>query len=67
MSWTRQQLDEHLAQLETRVPALLQDANGFFRTFEEEVEFILGHVAGEDEDYAHEQLEAIIERSGVNG
>lgn len=47
--------------------ALLQDANGFFRTFEEEVEFILGHVAGEDEDYAHEQLEAIIERSGVNG
>lgn len=66
MSWTREELDGRLAELETRVPAMLEDFNAFFRAFEDEVEVILGNASPQDQEYAEQQLEGIVERSGVN-
>lgn len=67
MKWSRDELDQRLQDLEARVPALLEDRDGFFRAFEDEVEVILGSASPQDQDYAETQLERIVERSGVNG
>ncbi|GAB3726855.1 hypothetical protein GCM10028862_02660 [Luteimonas pelagia] len=67
MKWTREQLDQRLRGLEAQVPNLLEDRDGFFRAFEDEVEIILGRTRPEDQAYAEEALEAIVERSGING
>lgn len=66
MKWTREELDQHLAELEAQVPDLLRDRDGFFRAFEDQVEIILGNADARDQAYAEAQLEAIVERSGVN-
>jgi hypothetical protein len=66
MKWSRDELDRHIQDLEARVPALLQHRDAFFRAFEDEVEVILGSASPQDQDYAEAQLEAIVERSGVN-
>ena len=66
MPWTRALLKDKLAELEAKVPSYMHDRNTFFRNFEDEVEIILGEVDDADADYAQRELEAIIERSGIN-
>lgn len=59
-------IDERLAQIESRVPKLMDDRDAFPRAFEDEVEILLGQVASEDQDYVLEKLDAIVSRSGFN-
>jgi hypothetical protein len=66
MPLSRDQIEEWLQSLETRVPAMLRDRNAFPRLFEDQVELLLGRVAANDRAYALAQLEAIVERSGFN-
>lgn len=66
MKWSREELDRHLHDLEACVPGMLEDRDGFFRAFEDQVEVLLGNASLQDQGYAETQLEAIVERSGVN-
>jgi hypothetical protein len=66
MPLSRDQIEEWLQSLETRVSAMLRDRNAFPRLFEDQVELLLGRVAANDRAYALAQLEAIVERSGFN-
>lgn len=67
MPWTRDELDARLLLLEAQVPVLLRDRNAFFRAFEDEVLVVLSEAVEADQGYAQAALEAIVERSGVNG
>lgn len=66
MTWSRAELEIHLAATEACIPHLRNDMNSFFRAFEDEVEVILCNAAEGDQDYALSQLDAMIERAGIN-
>lgn len=66
MPLTRAELEQRLAEIEHKVPALLQDRNTFPRRFEGEVERLLGQLPGGERARALLRLEAIVERSGYN-
>ena len=66
MSLSRTQLDEQLHWLETKVPVWLRAPDTFPAVFEEESEQLVAITAPKDQDYAWQQLEAIVERSGFN-
>ena len=66
MLLTKLQIEERLEQIEAMVPKLLEDLNAFPRSFEDEVDMLLGQMSVEDHAYALERLAAIVARSGVN-
>ena len=66
MPLTKPQIEERLARIESQVPKLLEDLNGFPRAFEDEVDILLGELSTEDQGYALERLAAIVARSGFN-
>lgn len=63
---TRAETELSLAELEADVAALRKDMDQFFEAFEYRSEKILGEAAPEYRAYVFEQLEAIIERAGIN-
>ena len=67
MSKRRQDLDQRLNAIEAKVLDLLRRRDTFPRAFEDEVEILLGQIAAQDQAYALERLEAIVDRSGFNG
>lgn len=67
MAWARHELDARLLALEAHVQPWLEDRNTFFRRFEDEAQVVLSEAADADQAYAQAALEAIVERSGVNG
>lgn len=64
MPLTPDELQQRLAEIEQKVPALIQDRNTFPRAFEDETEILLGQLREADQAYALEELEKIVERSG---
>lgn len=66
MPLSRSELDEQLRKLEANVPAWIRDRNNFPEVFEEESEHLVGRASIKDQDYAWQQLEAIVRRSGFN-
>lgn len=55
-----------MAQLESEVPILRHDMDTFFEEFEHRSHNIAVHAAPNDEAFVWRELEAIIQRSGVN-
>ena len=56
-----------MAQLESEVPILRSDMDSFFEEFEARAHAIAVHAAPNHEAFVWRELDAIIQRSGVNG
>lgn len=66
MPLSRSELDEQLRKIEANVPVWIRNRNSFPEVFEEESEHLVANVSLNDQDYAWQQLEAIVRRSGFN-
>ncbi len=62
---TRKALGERLANLQARMPELMEDMDRFFRAFEDESDRLMGEASPQDQAYLEDALLRMCQRHGV--
>jgi len=60
------EIDARLRTIEAEIPQLRRDMNTFFRVFEDHAHRLCCEVEPSDQDYVLDELNAMVERAGIN-
>lgn len=62
----KSEIDARLRAIEAEMPRLRRDMNTFYRAFEDRVDQLCCEVDPSDQDYVLDELNALVDRAGIN-